>query len=158
MEVKTKTGSVVNYEDADKITNEELLELEVDILVPAALENVITKDNADKIKAKVISELANGPVTPDADKILFDKGIICLPDILANAGGVTVSYFEWVQGRMGYWWSVERVHEELDKIMTKAFHDAYNIHKKHNIDMRTAAYVLPIGRVAEAMKVRGIWP
>jgi len=158
MKVKNETGSVVNYPEGDKITNEELLELNVDILVPAALENVITEENASKVKAKLVSELANGPVTPEADKILFDKGVICLPDILANAGGVTVSYFEWVQNRMGYYWSAEKVHEELDRVMTKAFRSVYEIHKKHNIDMRTAAYVLAIGRVAEATKVRGIWP
>jgi len=158
LKVLNETGTVANYPDGDKISNEELLELNVDILVPAAIENVITEENAPRIKAKLISELANGPVTPEADKILFDKGVICLPDILTNAGGVTVSYFEWIQNRTGHYWPIQKIYEELDRMMTNAFLAVYEVHRKYNIDMRTAAYVLAIGKVAEATKVRGIWP
>ncbi|MDW8191746.1 MAG: Glu/Leu/Phe/Val dehydrogenase [Synergistota bacterium] len=158
MKVKRETGSVFNYPEGDKITNEELLELDVDVLVPAALEGVINEGNASRIKAKIVSELANGPVTPEANNILFDRGIICLPDILANSGGVTVSYFEWIQNRMGYYWTAQKVYEELDRMMTNAFYKVYETHKKFNIDLRTAAFVVAIGRVAEATRVKGIWP
>jgi len=155
---KRETGSVVNYPGSENISNEEVLELECDILVPAALEDQITKDNADKVKAKIVAELANGPTTPEADKILHKNGVFLVPDILANAGGVTVSYFEWVQGRMGLWWTEEEVYDRLERIMVKSFNDILEIAKKHDIDMRTADYVLAVSRVVEATKVRGFWP
>ncbi len=156
---KQNTGSVINYE-AKKITNEELLELDVDILIPAALENVIHRDNADKIKAKIVLELANGPTTPEADEILHKKNILVLPDFLANAGGVTVSYFEWVQNITGYYWDFEEVYEKLDKKMSKAFWDVINKQKEYkekgkDIHTRTAAYIVSIERVVKAMKDRG---
>ena len=153
IETKNETGSVINY-SAEKITNSELLELDVDVLVPAALENQITKENADKIKAKYIAEVANGPTTPEADEILHEKGIFLTPDILTNAGGVTVSYFEWVQNRMGYYWDVDEVNKKLELKMHKAFDEIYQIAKDKNIDMRTAAYILAISRVAEAVEAR----
>jgi len=155
---KRETGSVINYPGSENITNEEVLELGCDILVPAALEDQITKDNADKIKAKMVAELANGPTTPEADKILHKNGVFLVPDILTNAGGVTVSYFEWVQGRMGLWWTEEEVYDRLEKIMVKSFNDILEIAKRHNIDMRTADYVLAVSRVVEATKVRDFWP
>lgn len=152
---KEKTGSVSNFPGAKNISNEELLNLKCDILCPSALENQITGKNADKIKAKMIAELANGPVTPEADEILIDKGVYTLPDFLCNAGGVTVSYFEWVQNLMHYYWSSEEVYEKLDKKMTKAFWDVITAKEKYGIDMRTASYVVAIGRVVDAMKARG---
>lgn len=152
---KEKTGSVSNFPGAKNISNEELLNLKCDILCPSALENQITGNNADKIKAKMIAELANGPVTPEADEILIDKGVYTLPDFLCNAGGVTVSYFEWVQNLMHYYWSSEEVYEKLDKKMTKAFWDVITAKEKYGIDMRTASYVVAIGRVVDAMKARG---
>ncbi|MCD6419127.1 MAG: Glu/Leu/Phe/Val dehydrogenase [Synergistetes bacterium] len=155
---KRETGSVINYPGSENITNEDLLELECDILVPAALEDQITKDNADKVKAKMVAELANGPTTPEADKILHKNGVFLVPDILTNAGGVTVSYFEWVQGRMGLWWTEEEVYDRLERIMVKSFNDILEIAKRHDIDMRTADYVLAVSRVVEATKVRGFWP
>ncbi|NMC58493.1 MAG: Glu/Leu/Phe/Val dehydrogenase [Candidatus Methanofastidiosa archaeon] len=155
MEHKEKTGSVVNFSGAKNITNEELLMLDCDILCPSALENQITAKNADKIKAKMIAELANGPVTPEADEILIKKGIVQLPDFLCNAGGVTVSYFEWVQNLMNYYWTADEVYEKLDRKMTKAFWDVIGAKEKYKIDMRTASYVVAIERVVEAMKARG---
>lgn len=153
-EYKQKTKSVVGF-CGKEITNEEILELGVDVLIPAALENVITRDNAGNIKAKVVVELANGPTTPEADEILHKKGIFVIPDFLANAGGVTVSYFEWVQNINGYYWSEEKVHEELDNRMTNAFNDVYEKYKELGVDPRTAAYVVAVGRVAISMKHRG---
>ncbi|MCD6208865.1 MAG: Glu/Leu/Phe/Val dehydrogenase [Thermoproteales archaeon] len=158
MEHKRKTGSVVGYPGAKTISNEELLELDVTILVPAAIEGVITEKNADKIKAKVISEGANGPTTPEADKILHEKGIVVVPDILANAGGVTCSYFEWVQALTREWWTKEEVFQKLENKMVKAFEEVYKIYKERNVDMRTAAYIIAVSRVARAMRLRGIWP
>ena len=155
MEHKNKTGSVVNYPGAKSISNEELLELGVDVLIPAALENQIRKDNAGKIKAKIVVELANGPTTPEADEILNKNNILDIPDFLANAGGVTVSYFEWVQNINGYYWSEEEVYEKLDKKMTKAFHDVMEAKKRYNTDPRMAAYIVAVGRVADAVKIRG---
>ncbi len=152
---KQKTGSVVGFPGAKPITNEALLELQCDILVPAALENVITTKNASRIKAKIIAEAANGPTTPEADDILFKNKVFDIPDFLCNAGGVTVSYFEWVQNIYGLYWPVEEVHDRLDKIMTKAFNDVWVMHTKHNVNMRMAAYMLSVQRVAEAMKLRG---
>ena len=152
---KQKTGSVVGFPEAKAITNESLLEEQCDILVPAALENVVTSKNASRIKAKIVAEAANGPTTPEADDILFKNKVFHIPDFLCNAGGVTVSYFEWVQNMYGLYWPVEEVHERLDKIMTKAFHDVYDTHVKHNVNMRMAAYMLSVQRVAEAMKLRG---
>lgn len=153
---KKKTGSVVGLRGTKKITNEQLLEMKCDILAPCALENVITKENANKIKAKIIMEGANGPTTPEAENILHKKKILVVPDILANAGGVTVSYFEWVQNLTNYYWSEKEVNEKLDCIMTKAFCKTVEMLEKHKVDMRTAAYILAVKRVAETMRLRGV--
>ena len=152
---KQKTGTVVGFPGTKAITNEGLLEEHCDILVPAALENVITSKNASRIRVKIVAEAANGPTTPEADDILFKNKVFDIPDFLCNAGGVTVSYFEWVQNMYGLYWPVEEVHERLDRIMTKAFNDVYDMHVKHNVTMRMAAYMLSVQRVAEAMKLRG---
>jgi glutamate dehydrogenase/leucine dehydrogenase len=141
--------------DFKAISNEEILELEVDILVPAALENVLTKKNADKIKAKAVIELANGPTTPEADEMLAKKGVIIVPDILANAGGVTVSYFEQVQNAYLYYWTEEETFIKLKKIMDDAFSNVWDMKEKHGVDMRTAAYMVAIKRVTDAMRLRG---
>jgi len=152
---KQKTGTVVGFPGTKEITNESLLEEQCGILVPAALENVITGKNASRIKAKIVAEAANGPTTPEADEILFKNKVFDIPDFLCNAGGVTVSYFEWVQNVYGLYWPVEEIHDRLDKIMTKAFNDVYDMHVKQNVNMRMAAYMLSVQRVAEAMKLRG---
>jgi len=149
--------SLEGFAGADPIDPEELLTLEVDVLVPAALENVITTKNAPKIRAKVICEGANGPTTAAADPILDEKGIFVIPDILANAGGVTVSYFEWVQDRMGYFWSEATVNERLGDIMNRSFADVLQLSKQHRVNMRTAAYMLSISRVATVHRLRGIY-
>jgi len=153
-----KTGSVVDYPEADTITNVELFELPCDILIPAALEGQITRDNADSIKAKIIVEGANGPTSPFADDILYDKGIVVIPDILANAGGVTVSYFEWVQNVQKLFWTEDDVNKQLHRVMARAFKEVYDISVTEKVNMRTAAYMLAIGRVAEAKRLRGIFP
>jgi glutamate dehydrogenase/leucine dehydrogenase len=155
---KKETGTVVGFKGTKKITNEELLELNCDILVPAALENQITKENADNIKARIISEGANGPTTPEADDILCEKKILAIPDILANAGGVTVSYFEWVQNLHREQWTEEEVNKKLEAKMVKAFHDVLEASKKDEVNMRTAAYMLGVGRVAEAYNKLGLFP
>lgn len=152
---KLQKGTVTECPFGKKITNEELLELDADILIPSALENQITKENADKIKAKLILEMANGPTTPEADEILERKKVSVIPDILANAGGVTVSYFEWVQNREGCYWSEEDVNEKLSAIMKKAYYDVIQTAKKENCSLRTAAYILSVTRVANALKLRG---
>lgn len=151
---KLKKGSVIKL-DGDKISNKELLELDVDVLIPAALENVITEKNANNIKAKISVELANGPTTLEADKILHDKGCYVIPDFLANAGGVTVSYFEWVQNEAGYYWPIDRVYSELDEHMTKAFHAVHEIRANEKVHNRLAAYMVAVKRVVDAMKIRG---
>ena len=153
-EVYTK-GTVCDDEAHKHIKNEDLLEMNVDILIPAALENQITKDNAHKIKAKYIVEVANGPTTVEAEEILNKKGVIVVPDILANAGGVTVSYFEWVQNRMGYYWELEKVHERLKKIMVKSFNDIYKIMEEKKIDMKLAAYVYALNKIVRSIEEEG---
>jgi glutamate dehydrogenase (NAD(P)+) len=152
---KMTTGSVVGFPGTRPVSNEDLLELTVDVLVPAALEGVITGSNAGDIRAKIICELANGPTTPEADEILYKNNVFCIPDFLANAGGVTVSYFEWVQNEMAYYWEEDEVHAKLDKKMTKAFKDVLAMSLDYKVDMRTAAYMVSIQRVAEAMRLRG---
>lgn len=152
---KQKTGTVVCLTGTEKITNEELLALDVDILIPSALENVITAKNAGKIKAKILAELANGPTTPEADDILYKNKVFVLPDFLCNAGGVTVSYFEYVQNIYNYYWDEETVHKRLDAKMTKAFHSVIEMAKKEKVNHRVAAYLVAVSRVAEAMKLRG---
>lgn len=154
-EHKVKTGSVINFPGTIPISNEALLELDVDILIPAALENVITDSNAPKIKAKIVAELANGPTTPEADDILYKKGVHVIPDFLCNAGGVTVSYFEMVQNFYMYYWEEKEVYERLDKKMTIAYHSVLDASKEYGINMRQAAYVVAVKRVVEAMKLRG---
>lgn len=144
------------YPEAEKITNEELLELDVDVLIPAALGGVITKANASRVKAPIIVEGANAPVDPDADELLEKKGTIILPDILANAGGVTVSYFEWVQNRQYYLWSLDRVRQELDKTLSMAFEQTWDLARERNVSLRTAAFMLGIDRVARAAVLGGI--
>lgn len=152
---RDSNGGTLEGFKAERITNEQLLELDVTVLVPAAMENQITADNADKIKARVIVEGANGPTVANADEILNKKGIMVVPDILANAGGVTVSYFEWVQNRLGYFWTEERVNRRADRVMKTAFEAVYAASQKYNISMRIAAYVVSIGKVAEVEKLRG---
>jgi glutamate dehydrogenase (NAD(P)+) len=152
---KQDTGSVVGFPGAQSITNEELLELDVVVLIPAALENQIGEWNADKIKAKIVAELANGPTTPEGDEILHERGVYVIPDFLCNAGGVTVSYFEQVQNAYGYYWDEETVHERLDQKMTTAFHAVHEAAQKHKVHNRLGAYVVAVSRVAEAMKLRG---
>ncbi len=158
--IKEKTGSVENYTKGKKITNEELIESKVDILIPAAIENQITGANAQKVSAKIVLELANGPVTPDADKILFKNGVIDLPDFLVNAGGVIVSYFEWAQNAQNYYWTQEEVYERLDGLITKSFNDVMKTQQDYKskgtkITLRDAAYIIALQRVADAMKTRG---
>jgi len=152
---KEDTSSVCNLPNIQKISNEELLEMDVDILIPAAIENVITKKNAPNIKAKIVAELANGPTTPEADDILYKKGVHIIPDFLCNAGGVTVSYFEMVQNFYHYVWDINDVYDRLDKKMTSAYHSVLDTSKQYKINMRQAAYVRAVERVVEAMKLRG---
>ncbi|HYA54076.1 MAG TPA: Glu/Leu/Phe/Val dehydrogenase [Thermoplasmata archaeon] len=157
-EYKAKNGSVVGFPGAKTISNEELLELKVDILVPAALENQLTAKNADKVQAKLIAEAANGPTLPEADSIFFQKKITVLPDILANAGGVTVSYFEWAQDIQGYFWPLNEVNQRLERVMVQSYSDVHKVATERKVHNRTAAYVLAIQRVVDAIKVRGIYP
>ena len=158
LDYKIKTSTVKGFPKAKFISNKDLLEIECDVLVPAALEGVITEKNANNIKAKIIAEAANGPTTPEADEILYQRGVFIIPDILANAGGVTVSYFEWIQGLYGYFWNEERVNRRLKKLMVKAFNEVLKLAQREKIDNRTAAYIYAISKVAKAMEARGIWP
>jgi len=155
---KEMHGSVVGFPEADQISNADLLELPCDILVPAALENQITSANAARIKARIVAEAANGPTTPEADAILYDRGILVLPDILANAGGVTVSYFEWVQDLQDFFWSENEVNAKLEHVMVSSFEQVRSIALQRKVHMRTAAYLLAVQRVADATLTRGIYP
>jgi glutamate dehydrogenase (NAD(P)+) len=158
MRYKERSGTVVGMPGTSRISNDELLALKCDILIPAALENVITLNNADQIKAKIVAEAANGPTTPHADEVLARKGIMLLPDILANAGGVTVSYFEWVQDLQSFFWSEAEVNAKLESVMRRAFTEVHESARKHRTHMRTGAYCLAVGRVADATLVRGLFP
>ncbi|MHB1346892.1 MAG: Glu/Leu/Phe/Val family dehydrogenase [Candidatus Humimicrobiaceae bacterium] len=153
-----KTDALVNYPSAEKTDPEKFFEAKCDILIPAALENQITKDNASFIKAKILAEGANAPTTPDADPILAENKVFVIPDVLCNSGGVTVSYFEWVQGNDAYFWSKRKVNLQLRDIMEKAFYEVYDFSLKRKLDMRNAALALAVRRVAEAMKLRGVYP
>jgi len=155
--VKANGGTLDGYGDADALTNDELLTLDCDVLVPAAKEDQITKDIAERTGARIIAEGANGPTTPRADEVLNDKGVLVIPDILANAGGVTVSYFEWVQDRQGYFWQKETVEERLDQMMSTAFEKVYATAEEHDVSLRIGAYVMGIRKVAEALRMRGIY-
>lgn len=153
-----KTGSVAYFEGAEEISNENLLELNCDILIPCALGNVITAENAPKIKCKILTEGANGPTTPEADEVLLEKNVFIVPSILANAGGVTVSYFEWVQDLQRLFWSEKEVLEKLDLLMNNAFEEVYKLSEKREVDMRSAAMMIGVSRVAEAKRLRGLYP
>jgi glutamate dehydrogenase (NAD(P)+) len=155
---KEKKGSVVGFPGTRPINNEDLVEMECTILVPAALENQITSKNAGKIKAKIVAEAANGPTTPDADDILYKNGIMVIPDILANGGGVTVSYFEWLQNLRREYWKEDEVNQRLDSNISKAFSDVYETYDQYTVNMRKASTLLAIKRVVEATEIRGIWP
>jgi glutamate dehydrogenase (NAD(P)+) len=152
---KDETGTCVGLSGTEPITNEELLELDVDVLIPAALENVITAENADRIKAKIVVELANGPTTPEADTILHKNGVYVIPDFLCNAGGVVVSYFEGVQNAYNYYWDLDEVHERLDRKMTAAFQAVHEMAQAKRVHNRLAAYLVAVARVAEAVRLRG---
>jgi len=154
-EHKRSTGSVSGFSGGKAITNDEILELEVDVLIPAAIENVITDANAGTVKARIIAEAANGPTTPEADEILYKNGTYLIPDFLCNAGGVTVSYFEWVQNVSGFYWSIEEVHKRLKEKMITAFHQVHDMARKQNVDNRIGAYMVSVQRVAEVMQLRG---
>jgi glutamate dehydrogenase (NAD(P)+) len=155
---KQRTGTVAGFPEADQVTNAELLELPCDILVPAAIHTQITARNADRIRARIIGEAANGPTTPDADEILYDRGVFVIPDILASAGGVTVSYFEWVQGLQEFFWTEREVNAQLERVMVGAFNQVLRIAHERRVHMRTAAYLIAVNRVAEATRIRGIYP
>lgn len=155
---KRDSGTVVGFPGADALSNDELVEVECDVLVPAAIEGVITAKNADKVKASIIVEAANGPITFEGDKILNERGIFVVPDILANAGGVTVSYFEWVQDLQAYFWSEEMINARLREIMEAAFDEVFKLHESKELTMRQAAHWIGVGRVAEAHLTRGLFP
>lgn len=155
---KEETGTVSDFPNTQRISNEDLLTLDCTILVPAALENQLTNQNAGEVKAKIVAEAANGPTTPDADNILFENKVLLIPDILANGGGVTVSYFEWLQNLRREYWTEQHVNERLDSNITKAFSDVYEIHMKMNLNMRKASMILAVNKVVEAIKIRGLWP
>jgi glutamate dehydrogenase (NAD(P)+) len=155
---KRENGSVVGYPGAEVVTNEELLAIQCDVLVPSALESAIHSGNVDTIKARVIVEGANGPTTPEADLVLADKGVMVIPDILANAGGVIVSYFEWVQNLNAYYWTEDEVNQRLHRLMSTALADVFQIAREKNVDMRVAAYIKSIARVARAIQLRGVYP
>ena len=155
---KSEHGTLAGFAGGDAISNEELLLLECDVLAPCALEQVISTDNAAQVKARIICEGANGPVTPAADEILEDRGVLVLPDVLANAGGVVVSYFEWVQGLQEYFWKEEEVNARLNDIVTRAFRETWETREQHRTSMRMAAYGLAVRRVAEATVTRGLYP
>ncbi len=155
---KNRTGSVVGFPGAEKITAAELLSMECEVLIPAALENAITAENAGDVHARIVAEAAHGPVTPDADRIFDQNGVFLIPDILCNAGGVTVSYFEWVQDENHLFWDENDVNARLEKIMVRSFNDVFEIHFSRRVNMRLAANMLGVGRVAEACRVRGLYP
>ncbi|MDQ3656534.1 MAG: glutamate dehydrogenase, partial [Chloroflexota bacterium] len=155
---KRRTGTVQGFREAEDVTNKQVLELDCEILIPAALEGQITRRNANSIKARLIAEAANGPTTPAADAILYDRGVLVLPDIFANAGGVTVSYFEWVQALQAFPWSEEQVNERLRDIMQRSYVAVLETSKKYGVHMRTAALVRAIERVANFSRMRGIYP
>ena len=155
---KEETGSVVGFRGGERLGNREVLEYSCDVLVPTALEKVITEENAPRIKAKIVAEAANGPTLPEADEILFDRGIMVLPDILANAGGVTVSYFEWVQDLQENFWEEDEINDRLKKKMVRAFKETLEQAKRHKVNMRRGAYCVAIERVAEATTMRGLYP
>jgi glutamate dehydrogenase (NAD(P)+) len=155
---KLDEGELSGFAGADDLTNAELLTLDCDVLAPAALEQVITRENASDVKASIVCEAANGPVTLDADDVLADRGILVLPDVLANAGGVVVSYFEWVQGLQEYFWKEDEVNARLNDIVTRAFENTWRLHEERGFTMRQAAYALGVGRVAEATITRGLYP
>ena len=152
---KAKTSSVAEFPGSKSVPADELLELECDILVPAVLENVITRHNAPKIRAKIVAEAANGPTTPEADELLYARDILVIPDILANAGGVTVSYFEWVQNLTQLYWTESEVNERLESMMVQAFERTYGVHEQHRVSMRMAAYMVALERIAEGLRARG---
>jgi glutamate dehydrogenase (NAD(P)+) len=155
VDYKLRTGSLAGFPGSAAVSNEELLELDAMVLFPAALESVITDRNAPRVKAKIVCELANGPTTPEADAVLFGKGVVVLPDFLANAGGVTVSYFEQVQNASNYYWDLATVHQRLDEKMTRAFAGVWEMSRRHAVDLRQAAYLIAVSRVAEACRTRG---
>jgi glutamate dehydrogenase (NAD(P)+) len=155
---KAAHGVLAGLPGAESLTNEELIGVECDVLAPCALEHAVNAENADRVRAKVIVEGANGPVTPEADRILEDRGVLLLPDVLANAGGVVVSYFEWVQGLQEYFWKEAEVNAKLNDIMTRAFAETWSISEQRSIPLRQAAYVCAVGRVAEATTIRGLYP
>ena len=158
MKHKRRTGSVVGFPGAKDISNEELLELDVTVLVPAAIEGVIHGGNASEIKAKIVAEGANGPTTPEADRVLYESGVMVIPDIVANAGGVVVSYFEWVQGITRERWTLDEVRKKLEAKLLAAFDEVYRLSKEREVSMREAAYMIAVGRVVRAIELRGIWP
>ncbi len=155
---KERTGVVSGLANTEPAATDDILGFDCDILLPSALENTITMANVNQVKTKIIAELANGPVTPGADRVLYDKGVFLLPDILANAGGVTVSYYEWVQDQSSFFWTERQVNETLEQTMKTAFDSVHTTAEKHQTDMRTGAYILAVQRVAEATRVRGIFP
>lgn len=155
---KAETKSLAELPGTKAMSPDDIVGVECDILLPAALENAITLSNVGRVKAKIIAELANGPTTPGADRVLDDEGIFLVPDILANAGGVTVSYYEWVQDQYSFFWSEKQINETLEQAMRTAFNSVYQTAQRYNTDMRTGAYILAVDRVAEATRVRGIFP
>ena len=155
---KQETGSVIGTPRTRAVTNAELLELECDVLIPAALEGVITARNAPRIRARIVAEAANGPTSPEADDILRERGVMVIPDVLCNAGGVTVSYFEWVQDREEFFWSIDEINARLRRIMVRAFEDVHRTSIEHDVDLRLAALMLSVSRVAEATLTRGFYP
>src|SRR5947207_766956 len=155
---KREHGTVVGFPQSETISNAEVLEADCDVLVPAALENQITAHNASRVKARIVAEAANGPTTPEADEILDERGVFMIPDILCNAGGVTVSYFEWVQDMQSFFWTEERINESLKEIMDRAFGSVYEMSERQDVPMRTAAYMVAVNRVAEATTLRGLYP